>query len=47
MLKHLQRIAKEKKCTGIVLHTGKDNELAKKFYRKNGMEENVMFKLDL
>ena len=47
MLDYMKMIAIERKCTGIVLHTGKHNLGAKRFYSRHGMEQNVMFKLDL
>ena len=47
ILNYLRELGKESKCTGMVLHTGKQNASAQNFYKKLGMEENVMFKLDL
>ena len=47
MLEHMKKVAVKRKCSGLVLHTGKQNLDAQRFYSRNGMEQNVMFKLDL
>jgi len=47
MLEYMKKIAAENGCTGIVLHTGIHNTGAQRFYAANGMEQNVMFKLEL
>ncbi|MHB8565821.1 MAG: GNAT family N-acetyltransferase [Nitrososphaerales archaeon] len=47
MLEYMKKVAAKNGCTGIVLHTGRHNTVAQRFYSAKGMEENVMFKLDL
>ena len=47
MLEYMKIVAMKRKCTGMVLHTGSKNLGAQRFYSRNGMEQNVMFKLDL
>jgi ribosomal protein S18 acetylase RimI-like enzyme len=47
ILSYMRDFAIRRKCSGLVLHTGKNNMLAQSFYKRNQMEENVMFKLDL
>lgn len=39
MLEYMKMVAVKRKCSGIVLHTGKQNLGAQRFYSRNGMEQ--------